>query len=116
VPTANLSEVCEALPPYGVYACLVDRIEPNGTRALGLAAVNIGERPTVSAGFSIEAHLLDFSGDVDGVELRLHFVAGLRDERRFSNVEELKAQIDRDLLAARTVLAARRPAAGDAWY
>jgi riboflavin kinase / FMN adenylyltransferase len=116
VPTANFSDVCEALPPYGVYACLVDRVEPNGARALGLAAVNIGDRPTVSAGFSIEAHLLDFSGDLYGAELRLHFVAGLREEQRFSNIEELKAQIDRDLLAARTVLAARRPMAGDAWY
>jgi riboflavin kinase/FMN adenylyltransferase len=116
VPTANLSDVREALPPYGVYACLVDRVEANGARALGLSAVNIGERPTLSAGFSIEAHLLDFSGDLYGVELRLHFVAGLREERRFAGIEELKAQIGRDVSAARTVLAARSPTAGDAWY
>jgi riboflavin kinase/FMN adenylyltransferase len=116
VPTANLSDVREALPPYGVYACLVDRLDENGARALGLAAVNIGERPTVSAGFSIEAHLLDFSGDLYGAELRLHFIAGLREEQRFSGIEALKAQIGHDLSAARTVLASRRPAAGDAWY
>jgi riboflavin kinase/FMN adenylyltransferase len=116
VPTANLAEVREALPPHGVYACLVDRVEANGARLLGRAAVNIGERPTLEAGFSIEAHLLDFSGDLYGAGLRLHFVERLREERRFSGIEELTAQIGRDLSAARAVLAARSPAAGDAWY
>jgi riboflavin kinase/FMN adenylyltransferase len=116
VPTANLSEVREALPPYGVYACLVDRVEPDGARRLALAAVNIGERPTLAAGFSIEAHLLDFSGDLYGTELRLHFVVRLRDERRFAGVEELTAQIARDLAAARTALASAGPTAGAAWY
>lgn len=116
VPTANLSEVQEALPPYGVYACLVDRVTADGARVLGRAAVNIGERPTLAAGFSIEAHVLDFSGDLYGAELRLHFVARLREERRFPGIEELKAQITRDFASARELLAAKAPAAGDAWY
>lgn len=115
VPTANLGEVREALPPYGVYACLVDRVAPDGARALGRAAVNIGERPTLAAGFSIEAHLLDLSADLYGAELRLHFVARLREERRFPGIEELTAQIARDLAAARAALASARPAGG-AWY
>jgi riboflavin kinase / FMN adenylyltransferase len=116
VPTANLSDVREALPPYGVYACLVDRVEPGGARVLGRAAVNIGERPTLDAGFSIEAHVLDLFTDLYGAALRLHFVARLRDERRFDGIEELKAQIGRDLAAARAALESKAPTAGDAWY
>jgi riboflavin kinase/FMN adenylyltransferase len=116
VKTANLSRVLEALPPYGVYACLVDRVTLDGARALGRAAVNIGERPTLASGFSIEAHLLDFDADLYGAELRLHFVARLRDEQRFSGIDELRAQIGRDLERAREALAAAVPAAGDAWY
>lgn len=116
VPTANLSAVVEALPPYGVYACLIDEIGDDGPRALGKAAVNIGERPTFGAGFSVEAHVLDFDADLYDRELRLHFVAHLRPERRFEGLEALKAQIERDLDAARDTLAGRKPNAGPAWY
>jgi riboflavin kinase / FMN adenylyltransferase len=116
VPTANLAAVPEALPPYGVYACLVDELTAAGPRVLGTAAVNVGERPTVGAGFSVEAHLLDFSADLYERELRLHLVSRLREERRFDGIEALKAQITRDLAAARAALAARQPAAGAAWY
>jgi riboflavin kinase/FMN adenylyltransferase len=116
VPTANLSNVREALPPYGVYACLVDRLTVDGARELGRAAVNIGERPTLAAGFSIEAHLLDFDADLYGAELRLHFVKRLRDEQRFSGIDELRAQIGRDLERAREALATQVRTAGDAWY
>jgi riboflavin kinase/FMN adenylyltransferase len=116
VPTANLSGVKEALPPYGVYACLVDTIEFGKARALGKAAVNVGERPTVDGGFSIEAHVFDFDGQLYGSELRLHFLARLRDERRFGDLDALKLQIQRDFADAREVLAAREPTAGAAYY
>lgn len=116
VPTANLASVPEALPPYGVYACLVDELTAEGPRVLGRAAVNIGERPTLGAGFSVEAHVLDFSGDLYGRELRLHFAERLRDERRFDGIEALKAQIGRDFAAARAALGDREPSAGAAWY
>jgi riboflavin kinase/FMN adenylyltransferase len=95
---------------------LVDRVGVEGTRGLGRAAVNLGQRPTLAAGFSIEAHLLDFAGDLYGAELRLHFVARLRDEQRFPGMEELKAQIGRDLVSAEEALGGATPAAGDAWY
>jgi riboflavin kinase/FMN adenylyltransferase len=96
-PTANLADVCEALPPNGVYACAVDALDADGrAHALAAAVANLGVRPTVSGGFSIEAHLLDFDGDLYGRVLRLHFLARLRDEQRFAGIDELKAQIERD--------------------
>ncbi|HEX3774419.1 MAG TPA: riboflavin biosynthesis protein RibF, partial [Polyangiaceae bacterium] len=53
VPTANLDGVREALPPYGVYAVLVDRIENGAVTKLATGVANVGLRPTVSAGFSV---------------------------------------------------------------
>jgi riboflavin kinase/FMN adenylyltransferase len=50
---------------------------------------------------AIEAHLLNFSGDLYGRPVRLEFLDRLRDEMRFGSVEELKAQIARDIAAAR---------------
>ena len=61
VPTANLGDVREALPPYGVYSVLVDRIREGVSTAIGTGVANIGLRPTVDAGFSVEVHLFDFS-------------------------------------------------------
>jgi riboflavin kinase/FMN adenylyltransferase len=103
-PTANLAEVCEALPPNGVYACAVDALDAHSNAsALAPAVANLGIRPTVSGGFSIEAHLLGFDGDLYGQRLRLHFLAQLRQERRFAGIEELKAQVERDCDRAREV-------------
>jgi riboflavin kinase/FMN adenylyltransferase len=114
VPTANLDGVAEALPPYGVYACVVDRLD-GGTRALAKGVVNIGERPTLGAGFSVEAHLFDFEGDLYGARLRLHLCARLREERRFDGIDALRAQIERDLVTARDAVRERVPAS-DGWY
>lgn len=114
VPTANLDGVAEALPPYGVYACVVDRLD-GGKRALAKGVVNIGERPTLGAGFSVEAHLFDFEGDLYGARLRLHLCARLREERRFDGIDALRAQIERDLVTARDAVRERVPA-GDGWY
>ena len=94
-PTANLVPderlVC---PGHGVYACLADG-RP--------AAVNVGVRPTFETGRGvlIEAHVLDFDGDLYGAELRLEFVARLRGERRFGSVDALVEQMRRDVQEAR---------------
>jgi riboflavin kinase/FMN adenylyltransferase len=114
VPTANLDGVAEALPPYGVYACVVDRLD-GGTRALAKGVVNVGERPTLGAGFSVEAHLFDFEGDLYGARLRLHLCARLREERRFDGIDALRAQIERDLVTAREAVR-ERVATSDGWY
>ena len=118
-PTANLSEVSEVLPPDGVYAGVVDRVENDGTAvALARAVTNLGVRPTFAAGRSVEVHLLDFSGDLRGARLRLHLVERLREERRFADGNALAAQIAEDIAQGRASLATRRPdpAARGAWY
>jgi riboflavin kinase/FMN adenylyltransferase len=98
-PTANLDVTGLALPPRGVYAArakLGDDLLP--------AAVNIGIRPTVAgagAKTRVEAHLLDFSGDIYGRTLELIFEAKLRDETKFSGPEALRRQIEDDIASAR---------------
>ena len=117
VPTANLGDVAEALPPYGVYAVLVDRVQDGVSVAIGTGVANIGLRPTVSAGFSVEVHLFDFSEDLYGATLRVHLVQHLREERKFSGLDELKGQIGQDIAQARALLAGVQPApsAQGAW-
>lgn len=119
VPTANLADVAELLPPKGVYAGLVDRFaDSGGARKLAPAAVNIGDRPTVGAGFSVEAHLLDYDGDLYGATLRVHLTHRIRGERKFDGLQALVAQIRLDIDEARRLLEARRndrsPSGG--WY
>lgn len=118
VPTANLAGVAEALPPYGVYAVLVDLVGDGGDALLSTGVANIGLRPTVSGGFSVEVHLFDFSGDLYGKTLRVHLVKFLRDECKFAGLSELKAQIAQDIVAARVELSGRTPdpTAHGAWH
>jgi len=121
-PTANVGAIAEQLPPFGVYAVLVDREEgsPPRARALAQGVANIGVRPTVKPGEtrpSVEVHLFDWGGDLYGAALRVHLVSRLREERRFSGLDALKAQIARDAEAARARLAdlTADPLAGGAY-
>jgi riboflavin kinase/FMN adenylyltransferase len=101
VPTANLELHHAAKPPGGVYAADV----PLDGRVYR-AVVNIGTRPTFKAGApeTIEAHLLDFGGgELYGRVLEVRFLARLREEKRFDGVEALKAQIARDIEAAKNL-------------
>jgi riboflavin kinase/FMN adenylyltransferase len=118
VPTANLSELAEALPPHGVYAVLVDVEREGGFEKLAAGVANFGVRPTLGAGPSFEVHLFDTARDLYGQELRVHLVGRLREERKFSGVAELVAQIERDIAAARALTAHRLPdpSARGAWY
>lgn len=98
-PTANLDVRGLLVPPHGVYAA---HAAVAGARHR--AAVNIGVRPTLASPVPerrVEAHLLDFQGDLYGQELELAFVAKLREERKFSSLDELRAQIAQDVAAAR---------------
>jgi riboflavin kinase/FMN adenylyltransferase len=106
-PTANLDGVAELLPPKGVYAVRVDRQDEAAKTfvPLGQGLTNIGVRPTVGGTrLSIETHLLDFDQDLYGARLRVVLLARLRDEKKFANLDELKAQIARDVAEARTKL------------
>ncbi len=118
VPTANLDGIREALPPHGVYAVLVDRQQAGGFVRLAAGVANFGLRPTLGAGPSFEVHLFDTAVDLYGQELRVHLLGRLREERKFSGLPELRAQIARDIEAARGLVAARKPdpTALGAWY
>ena len=102
-PTANIAPDGDLLIPRGVYGCLA-HVEG----FLHPSVVNIGVRPTFAeTTLAIEAYLLDFTGDLYGRRMRLDFVLRLREEMRFPSVEDLKAQIARDVAAAREGLAGR---------
>jgi riboflavin kinase/FMN adenylyltransferase len=111
-PTANLSEIVEAIPAKGVYAVRVERViapAPGGEgqrtfEQLGGGVANIGTRPTLEAGFAVEAHVFDLDRDLYGETLRVELVARLRDEKKFGSLDELKEQISRDAVKARELL------------
>jgi riboflavin kinase/FMN adenylyltransferase len=108
-PTANLDLHHELHPPPGVYAVVVVRTGEGAAPKVHPGVCNIGFRPTVAgtppALPQVEVHLLDFAGDLYGARLELGFVARLRTERRFPNLDALKAQIQRDADEARAILA-----------
>jgi riboflavin kinase/FMN adenylyltransferase len=92
VPTANLETANELIPPHGVYATTVT---VDGIIHAGIT--NVGVRPTFGeSDVAIETHLLGYSGDLYGRRVRLSFVQRLRDERRFPDVDALRAQIEAD--------------------
>jgi riboflavin kinase/FMN adenylyltransferase len=68
--------------------------------------INVGYRPTFQDGRDLvaEAHVIDFSGDLYGLEVDLTFEGRLRGERRFESVDGLREQIARDVEAARARL------------
>lgn len=96
-PTANVQPDRPVLVPAGVYGC--DLLLAGAARH---AVVNIGVRPTFGeAIITMEAHVLDFSGDMYGRHVVLRFRERLRPERKFASVEELKTQIAEDIREAR---------------
>ncbi|MBQ9832729.1 MAG: bifunctional riboflavin kinase/FAD synthetase [Clostridia bacterium] len=94
-PTANIG-VCEekVLPKAGVYAVTAhirDKVF-NGV-------TNIGTNPTVNGTkTTIETHIIGFDGDIYGEELKIEFIDRIRDDKKFASIDELKAQIAKDIL------------------
>jgi len=98
-PTANLETTGLILPANGVYSGCAKR-----QGQLYRVALNIGVRPTVASGkpeLRVEAHLLDFSGELYGEELEVEIGRKLRDERKFASTAELREQIVRDIAQVR---------------
>ncbi len=104
-PTANLALGGDAglVPRDGVYA-VVGLVR--GEREPLLGAANLGTRPTFGAGRSIEVHFLDTDRDLYDRQVRIGFVARLRDEQKFDGIASLVAQLGQDVARAREVLAA----------
>jgi riboflavin kinase/FMN adenylyltransferase len=127
-PTANLAQIVEMLPAYGVYAARVDEL-PGGAAAAadlsldlaseraakrlpgssrGAAVMNIGVRPTIGGApeLRVEVHVLDAPADLDLYDRRLavDVVARIRGEQRFAGLDALKEQIGRDRDEARRLL------------
>jgi riboflavin kinase/FMN adenylyltransferase len=109
IPTANLDPEADLLPKPGVYAAWACRLDGSLLRLR--AAVSIGSNPTFAAdrrgtspAVTVEAHLLDFDGDLYGARLRLEFAGRLRDQRAFASADELVAEIRRDILRTRELL------------
>ena len=103
VPTANIDYSGEKIiPANGIYACWADL---QGERHR--AAINIGINPTFTPDKQIpnvEVHLLDFDRQIYGQDVRLDFVARLRDEFRFYSVDALVEQIWKDVAKTREIL------------
>ncbi len=103
IPTANIDFWQElVLPRPGVYACLA-RVDGK----IWKAVTNIGFRPTfVDQALvpKVETHLLDFENDLYGKEIKLDFIARLRDEQKFSGIDSLVAQIQVDIQKTRDIL------------
>ena len=103
IPTANISVPPEkAIPANGVYACwawIGDEKHP--------AVTNVGIRPTFTpdqAEANIEAHFLDFDGNLYDQQIRLEFISRLRAEQKFNSIEALLKQINADIAKAREIL------------
>ena len=92
-PTANLEpDPCKFVPGNGAYAikAIVSDCEYVGM-------LNIGVRPTIGDGKpTIEAHLLNFNGDLYGQTVSVYFIDKIRDERQFASIDDLRAQLDAD--------------------
>jgi riboflavin kinase/FMN adenylyltransferase len=96
-PTANLQTVNRVMPKNGVYVTST-LIDGQWRRSI----TNIGVRPTFEnqAEPTIETYILNWAGDLYGDVIRVRFLHRIRDERKFSGIEELKAQINKDLARA----------------
>jgi riboflavin kinase / FMN adenylyltransferase len=102
MPTANLvPDDKTVVPGHGVYAAWAHG-HP--------AAVNVGVRPTFDSGrgLLVEAHLIDFEGDLYGQSLRVAFLERLRGEKRFDSADALVEQMNRDVEQAREIATVSR--------
>jgi riboflavin kinase/FMN adenylyltransferase len=98
-PTANITMFRKNTPISGVFAVTMTGIE--NLELLGVA--NVGTRPTVDGGSKVilETHLFNFDKEIYGHYVEVHFKQKIRDEMRFASLEQLKAQIEQDVIATK---------------
>ena len=104
VPTANVNLHRYRAPLQGVFAV---EVVFNGTRVPGVA--NVGVRPTVGDLVKpvLEVHLIDWQGDLYGQRVAVEFKYKLREEKKFSDLDELAENIQQDIVAARQYFTTR---------
>ena len=104
MPTANIKLKRKLSPVQGIFAVRAE-LENSGVWLAGVASV--GTRPTVNGTEPLlEVHIFDFSRDIYGQHIQVEFVAKLRDEERFDDLEALREQMFIDADQARAILAA----------
>jgi riboflavin kinase/FMN adenylyltransferase len=98
-PTANISTRTEMVPLDGIYATIFHLGEKD------LPSVSsVGLNPTFGTGpRTVESFILNFDGEIYGAPVRLSFVKRIREEKNFSSVEALVAQMGQDVSSARGV-------------
>ena len=105
IPTANITTPVEIAPKEGVYAV---RVGFNNSIYEGVA--NIGKNPTFgNTDVSYEVHLLNFSGDLLGEDIRIFFIDRLRGEQLFPDILSLEKQIRNDIERVREILSTKHP-------
>lgn len=103
-PTANITTLNELIPKEGVYAVRVSM-----KREVFDGVANIGSNPTFSeTAISYEVHLFDFDRNLLGENLRIHFIDKIREEKKFTSVQELMEHIDKDIRQAKKILSLRK--------
>ena len=99
-PTLNLSTEQELLPKLGVYAT-----ESVVGGRVYRSVTNIGTRPTFNGqGVTVESHLFEFAEQISSGAMEVRLLARIRDEKKFSGADELRAQIARDIAVARELV------------
>lgn len=101
IPTANLEYAPDiVLPKNGVYAGIT---HVNGAKLKSV--INVGNNPTFNADkITIESHILDFDRDIYGQNIQIEFIKRLRGDIKFNGIEELKAQINKDIENTRKIM------------
>jgi len=100
-PTANIEMLRRNTPMVGVFAVTMSGLDDKTYQGVA----NLGNRPTFDGGAKavLETHLFNFSGDIYGRYVEVHFKAKIRDEIRFANFEALQAQIKLDVQTAQQI-------------
>ena len=100
-PTANIEMLRRNTPMVGVFAVTMTGLDDKTYQGVA----NLGNRPTFDGGAKavLETHLFNFSGDIYGRYVEVHFKAKIRDEIRFANFEALQAQIKLDVQTAQQI-------------
>ncbi len=103
-PTANIEMFRKNTPIEGVYAVTMSGIDDN----IYSGVANVGSRPTIEGGTRVilETHLFDFDQEIYGRYVEVHFKQKIRDEIRFSSLQQLKQQIKYDVIQAKQILTA----------